>query len=139
MSGDRGTVTHQGTASPGFVDEVLDALESLWIAVPSVPTEDRTLFMLAVSEVTTNIVQHSEPGVRVEVLLSAEEGQLRAIVRDTAPAVSLDLGAAALPGPESESGRGLALTLEVLDEFRHDATSEGNSWTLRRAIGTSGR
>ncbi|MFK0074381.1 ATP-binding protein [Arthrobacter woluwensis] len=139
MSGDREPVIHEGEASPGFVDEVLDALETLWLGTPSVPAEDRTLFMLAVSEVTTNIVQHSEPGVRVHVRLSADEGQLRAVVRDTAPAVALDLESAELPDAESESGRGLALTLAVLDEFRHDGTEDGNLWTLRRAIGTAPR
>ncbi|MDP5228524.1 MULTISPECIES: ATP-binding protein [Arthrobacter] len=134
MSGDGVTVKIGGLATPAFVEDVLDTLDSLWEATPFVPDEDRTLFMLAVSEVTTNIAQHGGDGVHVEAQFSVDGNQLIALLRDTAPPAGLDPGPAVMPGTDCESGRGLALTLAVLDDFQHDGAGDGNVWTLRRTF-----
>ncbi|MCG3024087.1 hypothetical protein, partial [Escherichia coli] len=60
MGADRRTAHVAGLAVPAFVEHVLDALDALWQSAPHVTPEDRTLFALAVSEVSTNIAAHGE-------------------------------------------------------------------------------
>lgn len=125
-----------GPAGLALVDSALDALDRLWAAAPEVPAEDQVLFTLALSEVTTNIAQHNEQTdvvLSIDVRASAEE--LRAYIRDTAPPAPIDWDAVSMPGEESESGRGLALSQAALDEFTHVPSEAGNTWVLVRRIG----
>lgn len=146
MSTDRGTgfTRVRAAADPEVVDVVLDALESLYDEVADVDPEDRLHFSLAVSEIVTNVVEHGahriavgsepeapKPGVDVDVCVEITSAVLRATVTDTAEAAEVPLAQAAMPGEWAESGRGLALAMEVLDELRHDA-GPGNTWHLSR-------
>lgn len=129
-----------GLAEPAFVERVLDAVQSLGTELQSGFEQDRTLFMLAVSEITTNIVMHNEGEASVRVELDASPQELRAVIRDTAPPaavdVDVDVDDVRLPGPDAESGRGLALAHAVLDGLRHESGPEGNTWTLWRTLHT---
>ncbi|WP_431805893.1 ATP-binding protein [Microbacterium paraoxydans] len=125
-----------GPAGLALVDSALDALDRLWADGPEIPAEDQVLFALAVSEVTTNIAQHNERTdvvFSVDVRVSPEE--LRAYIRDTAPPAPIDWDTVAMPGEDSESGRGLALSQAALDEFRHVPGDTGNTWVLVRRVG----
>lgn len=124
----------EGTADLNFIDAALDALERLWQDAHFVPESDRGLFMLALSEVVTNIVQHSERTICVRVELEATPRELRAMLQDWGPGVAIDWEAVGLPNHLSESGRGLALSLQVLDELRHEPSSAGNQWHLLKRI-----
>lgn len=127
----------EGSADLDFVDLILDAIESLWESAGYVPDKDRTLFMLAVSEIATNIALHSGDSVTMRVKLNAGMDELEAIIQDTAPPVAIDWGSVTQPDPEAESGRGLDLARSVLDELQHEADSQGNTWTLVRVLRNS--
>jgi serine/threonine-protein kinase RsbW len=123
----------EGRAELALVDRVLDELDRLWAQVPDVAAEDRTLFGLALSEIATNIAQHSAgTEVVMRITVSVSDKALRAAIVDTAAPATIDWNGVAMPGEESESGRGLALAQTVLDEFHHSADESGNAWVLVR-------
>lgn len=123
-----------GQADLVFVEQVLDAIEGLGGSMVRVQDMDRTLFMLAVSEIATNIATHSSGPVAVRAELDASSDGLRAVLRDAAPPVDIDWESVELADTDAESGRGLALARSVLDEFRHEADASGNTWTLVRRL-----
>lgn len=137
MAADTPAVQVAGPARLALVDRVHDALEKLWEQAREVPVDDRTLFALAVSEVLTNMVQHSDGPceVSVSVELRATDDDLTAILVDTAPPAAIDWHGVAMPDTDSESGRGLALARAALDEFTHTFDEGGNRWLLRRRLG----
>lgn len=128
------TIRIDGAADLAFVDGLLDELDRLWAATPSIPEVDRLLFGLAVSEIATNIVEHSPPDTRIDALVSAAPGTLTAVLRDTAQRARVDLAGATMPSADAESGRGLALSSTVLDELEHIGSDTGNEWRMMRLI-----
>lgn len=136
MAADDVDIRLDGPARLALVDSALDALDAAWANAADVPDEDRTLFTLAVSEVATNMVQHSdgptEVTVRIDIRLSSDA--LTATLVDTAPPASIDWHGVAMPDADSESGRGLALARAVLDEFTHTYDDTGNTWRLLRRL-----
>lgn len=124
-----------GPAGLDLVDRALDELDRLWERAPEVSPQDRTLFTLALSEVTTNIAQHND---RTDVVFSVDvrvtADELRASVRDTAPPAPIDWDAVSMPEEAAESGRGLALSQAALDEFTHTVGDHGNTWVLVRRV-----
>jgi anti-sigma regulatory factor (Ser/Thr protein kinase) len=82
------------------------------------------LLMLAVSELTTNTLQHTSGGGRVQVWL--DDGHVNCDVWDggTAPRLGRSM-----PPPESERGRGLPLVEMISDDV---TTSTGPDGTLVR-------
>jgi anti-sigma regulatory factor (Ser/Thr protein kinase) len=81
------------------------------------------MLTLAVSELTTNTLQHTTGGGRVRVW--AEDGQLVCDVVDGGPPRSFG----AMPPADSVRGRGLAIVDRVADEV---STSTGPDGTLVR-------
>lgn len=140
MAADERTAHIDGPARLALVDSALDAVDTLCAEAGTVLSDDQTAFTLAVSEVATNMVQHSGDTspvtVSVDLRLSADE--LRAVLVDTAPPASIDWHGVAMPDIDAESGRGLALARAVLDEFVHTYDERGNTWTLVRRL-TGGR
>jgi serine/threonine-protein kinase RsbW len=127
----------EGIADLAFVERVLDEIEDHWRGYPDATAQDRTLFTLAVSEVLTNIVEHgsADHTVRVSVDLDLTPAACRASIRDTARPARIDWSSVSLPDEFAESGRGLALTLTVLDRFEHTVSADGNTWVLERSMG----
>ncbi|GAB3818123.1 hypothetical protein GCM10028820_19840 [Tessaracoccus terricola] len=126
-------VVIEGGATLALLDEVLDALETLLAGAAVGSDEDRNFFMLAVSEVVTNVIQHGPdvPQPHVVVELSADPSALRATVSDDAPPAQIPWGEGATD-ELSDSGRGLAIARAVLTELSHVATTAGNVWRLAR-------
>ncbi|KJQ55423.1 ATP-binding protein [Microbacterium sp. SA39] len=139
MATDEFDIQLDGPARLALVDSVLDALDAAWADAPDVPDEDRTLFTLAVSEVATNMVQHSDGPTQVTVRIGIRlaSDALTATLVDTAPPASIDWHGVAMPDENSESGRGLALARSVLDEFTHTYDENGNTWWLCRRLAQS--
>lgn len=127
-------VVIKGSADLVLVERLLDAIEGLRGPDANVPEPDRALFMLAVSEIATNIATHNTGQVALGAELHAHPDELRAILRDTAPPVDIAWDTVELPDTDAESGRGLALARSVLDEFRHETDSRGNIWILVRRL-----
>ncbi|MFK3835097.1 ATP-binding protein [Microbacterium sp. NPDC087868] len=136
MDAETRAVHIDGPARLELVDHVLDALDGLWADAPHVADRDRTLFALAVSEVATNMVQHTDDpdGVTLTVDIRVSSDDLLATLTDTAPPAEIDWDGVDMPDADSESGRGLALSTAALDEFRHYADARGNTWRLQRRL-----
>lgn len=137
MDAEARAVHIDGPARLELVDHVLDALDRLWADASHVADQDRTLFTLAVSEVATNMVQHTEnpDEVTLTVDIRVSTGDLLATLTDTAPPAEIDWDGVEMPDADSESGRGLALSTAALDELRHYSDTRGNTWRLRRMLG----
>ncbi len=84
------------------------------------------LLRLAVSELATNTLLYTAGGGRVRVW--AEAGQLMCEVVDRGPAPQLGR---AMPPPEAERGRGLAIVERVCDGVSTDAAVDGTAIRLR--------
>ncbi|MDR7329659.1 ATP-binding protein [Corynebacterium guangdongense] len=124
----------EGPARLSFVDQVLDAVQQLGESSALGLNLDRTMFTLAVSEIITNIVEHSTGEVSMSVRLTSGPGELRAIIQDSATPALIDWDHIELPDVDAESGRGLALAHAVLDGLHHDSHPDGNTWTLWRKV-----
>lgn len=128
-------VSLSGTAELPFVDQVLDALDSLYRDAGDISEEDSMFFSLAVSEIVTNIVTHSgckgDSDVTVTANLIIEEAALSARFEDDAAPVAIPLDEAELPDELAESGRGLAIAKMALDQLSHEVDN-GHIWTLVR-------
>lgn len=124
-----------GPAGLALVDRALDELDRLWERASDVPSQDRILFALALSEVTTNIAQHNDTAdVVLSIDVRVTTDTLRACIRDTAPPAPVDWDAVSMPDEAAESGRGLALSQAALDEFTHTVGAHGNTWVLVRRV-----
>ncbi len=132
----RPRITHalEGRADLAFVDDLLETIDNLWGQAPYVPDTDRMMFMLAVSEIVTNIVKHNENPVGIAVNLTVEPEQLKAVIQDDAPVLKMRWDELSPAGEDDESGRGMALVRTVLHEFRSDARPPGNQWMLVRKL-----
>ncbi|WP_285115660.1 ATP-binding protein [Leifsonia sp. fls2-241-R2A-40a] len=116
------------------IGRVHEVFERLGERRPDLPERLRGGFELAVVEVVTNVVTHSqaERPVQVELIIRTNLGGLEAVVIDDAPPAEVDIVDATTPDPEAmtESGRGLALVNLLVDRFEHAAVDGGNRWTL---------
>ncbi len=134
MDADRRTIHLRGLAQLALVDRALDALDELWSQAAHVGAEDRVAFGLALSEVATNMVQHSDGPFTVTLTLDIDLGSedITATLVDTARPAAIYWDGVSMPDVDSEGGRGLALATAVLDELRHTSDADGNTWVLRR-------
>jgi len=93
--------------------------------------------VLAADELFANINRHGYKGSCGTIELNAElgHGMLKFVFRDYAPPIHNQRD---LQGRDIENvrpgGLGLHLIDAVMDEFHHQALSDGNSWTLIRHL-----
>ncbi|RAX46214.1 ATP-binding protein [Arthrobacter sp. AQ5-05] len=124
-------------ALPESIEEAHVLLDELWTDAPFVPEMDRMTFATAVIEAASNIVQHAQPqfptpvelGVEIEVRTQCLRAEISAF---GAIDPQLDSKGREMPGPDAESGRGLALIRALVTTMtfvRHDDT---NTWVLSR-------
>jgi anti-sigma regulatory factor (Ser/Thr protein kinase) len=122
-----------GSADPGLVEALHDAVERLWAAVPDVPPTDRMRFETAVVELATNIVRHTRPvgvlPVRAVAELRAVDHALEAVFEDDGLAVEVDL---APPEPDelAVTGRGLLLIQRAVDSLTFAREGDRNVWRI---------
>jgi serine/threonine-protein kinase RsbW len=121
-------------AEPASLDEVHDSVQSLWAEQAGFPAADRMRFETAVIEVAGNIVAHATDGlsskVAIELTLTATPDSVTASFRDDGGAAELDLASTQMPDPTAESGRGLALTRTLADDFTYERAGATNIWKL---------
>lgn len=124
-------------ATPQVVDRVLDELERLWAREPGVTDADKGRFEMGLVEILGNIVEHSfrlgdgAEGRELSVEVDVTPAALTAVLADNGRPAEIDLSDVTMPGPEAESGRGLALALAALDHLEHERVDGRNRWTLR--------
>ncbi|WP_019135147.1 ATP-binding protein [Cellulomonas massiliensis] len=112
------------------LDRVHDALARLWRSASDVDETDRIALETAVVEVAGNVVRHGAAGPGRHLALTADARRLVAEVTQPGPPPPLDL-AAAMPGSDQESGRGLALT-RLLVDLTCAERAGATVWTLAR-------
>ncbi|MFF5793280.1 ATP-binding protein [Paeniglutamicibacter sp. NPDC012692] len=124
-------------ALPAAIEAIHDLLEELWDDAPFVPDMDRMTFATAVIEAATNIVLHAVPESPDPVELGIEIGvraqSLRAEISAFGAAdPQLGTEAKGMPGPEAESGRGLALIRALVTTVTFVRQDGTNTWVLSR-------
>ncbi len=124
-------------AIPESIEAVHGLLDELWADAPFVPDMDRMTFATAVIEAASNIVQHALPefptpvdlGVEISVWTHSLRAEISAF---GATDPKLDTEANAMPGPEAESGRGLALIRALVSTVTFARQDGTNTWVLSR-------
>jgi serine/threonine-protein kinase RsbW len=124
-------------AAPESIEAVHAQLEELWHDASFVPEMDRLTFATAVIEAATNIVQHAVPDspapVELGVDICVRAHSLRAQVSAFGAAdPELSGEAAGMPGPDAESGRGLALIRALVTTVTFARQDGTNIWILSR-------
>ncbi|MCH1867379.1 ATP-binding protein [Nocardioides sp. CFH 31398] len=116
------------------VDAVGRELADVWRDAPDVSPTDRTRVETALVEVVGNVVEHALAGRRggeVVVQLRVTGREVVAEVADDGTELTVDPGAATMPGADAVSGRGLAMAVAVTDELHYRRDGDTNRWRLR--------
>jgi len=118
---------------PDTLAEMQQTLDAAW-AAEEVPEYTRMCMDLAVSEIGSNIIEHSGNGqpVRLRMVVTVGPETVSVVLNDDGQPVSVDLASAAMPEELSERGRGLAIVHRVVDKVCYFRDRDGNHWTLMR-------
>lgn len=117
------------------IDVVQAEFDSWWSELGEENITTRFSFELAVIEIATNIVTHTErvegtAGRRFHLVLSADETSVTAVFTDNGQPADIDLSTVTMADEAEESGRGLALALAALESLDYDRLNGRNVWTL---------
>jgi serine/threonine-protein kinase RsbW len=118
---------------PETLAELQHTLDLTW-AAEEVPDYTRLCMDLAVSEIGTNIIEHSGNGqpMRLRMVVTLLPDTVSVVLTDDGQPVVVDLGQTGMPDEFSDRGRGLAIAHRVLDELRYTRNDAGNRWMLMR-------
>ncbi|TPG28196.1 ATP-binding protein [Mycolicibacterium hodleri] len=119
---------------PNTLAQMQHTLDAAW-AADDVPEYTRMCMDLAVSEIGTNIIEHSNDGqpVKLRMVVTVERETVSVVLNDDARSVAVDLGQmTGMPHDSSERGRGLAIAYRVLDQLWYSRSDQGNHWRLTR-------
>ena len=118
---------------PDTLAKMQHTLDAAW-ATEEVPEYTRLCMDLAVSEIGSNIIEHSGGGqpVRVRMVVTVGPETISVVLNDDGRPVAADLTMAAMPDELSERGRGLAIVHRVVDRVCYSRDHDGNHWTLMR-------
>lgn len=122
------------------VDAVHDLLASFWENEPVVPDLCRMRVETAVVEVVANIVEHAfaadqTSGAdgerrRLTIAVGRDDASVVVACRDNGQPAAIDLSNVTMPDDEAESGRGLAMAVQVLDDLHYEHVEGRNHWRL---------
>lgn len=103
----------------------------------SVDETNVMLFESALAEIGANVLTHGRlegpENAPVEFVLRLEGHMAMATFTDRGPPLHNQLSRA-MPDPSSESGRGLAIARQVLDELGYERDGELNTWRLVKRL-----
>lgn len=118
---------------PDTLAKMQQTLDAAW-AAEEVPEYTRMCMDLAVSEIGSNIIEHSGNGqpVRLRMVVTVGPKTISVVLNDDGRPVAVDLTTAAMPEELSERGRGLAIVHRVVDRVCYSHDRDGNCWTLMR-------
>lgn len=124
-------------ARPESVDLVHDVIAQLWTHEPAPGDADRMRFEMAVIEILANIVEHAArvdpPDVnprQFDLEVTCDDEVIEARFGDDGKPAEIDLERVAMPGVESEDGRGLAMASASVDELTYERIGPVNHWRL---------
>ena len=118
---------------PETLAELQHTLDLAW-ASDDVADYTRLCMDLAVSEIGTNIIEHSGNGqpMKLQMTVTVLPESISVVLIDDGRPVAVDLSQPEMPGELSERGRGLSIAHRVLDELSYSRSDGGNRWTLMR-------
>ena len=144
-------------ATPPALEEVHELLDAVWAAHPDVAPEDRIMVEIAVIEVAGNIATHASDGrpVTFSLQIDVHPDCVEALFKDNGRVVEIPHSAHGHDGigvqdriqvhdrietPHSdglvdelaESGRGLALTMDAVDEVEYSRENDLNHWRIMK-------
>lgn len=126
----------RGPAAEDAVESVHNDLDSLWLDAPFVQDMDQMTFTTAVIESVSNIIQHAEPAgdepVELGVDITVQAALLQARVSAYHAQPPFGPMEPAVPGEDSESGRGLALIEALVTTVTFERQESTNTWVLSR-------
>jgi serine/threonine-protein kinase RsbW len=119
-------------AVPETLNLLHDLLDRVRDEHPDVEATDLMLFETAVIEIANNVVEHGRPPgtIRYSFTLEVGSDELLGHLRDGGP--PLEGPERAMPGTDSENGRGLALARVALDDLEYERVDDHNEWTMVR-------
>jgi len=125
--------TLEVVTGPDTLAELQSTLDSVW-ATDHVSDYTRMCIDLAVSEIGTNIIEHSGNGqpMNLRMVVTLLPDSISVVLTDDGRPVAVDLSQTAMPGEWSDRGRGLAIAHRVLDELSYSRNDGGNRWMLMR-------
>jgi len=117
------------------IDVVQAEFDIWWTSLGEQKLETRFALELAVVEIATNIVTHTEraegsAGRRYQLTLDADAATLTAVFADNGMPADIDLSTVTMADPDDEGGRGLALAIAALDSLDYSRVNGRNIWTL---------
>ncbi len=123
-------------ARPEDIDVLQDVVADLWESEPGVADTERMRFEMALVEIFTNVVEHSEraqhgpPRRRVAVTLTVDDDRVQAVLVDDGRPAAVDLSSVTMPDADATSGRGLALAISAVDDVSYERDGDRNRWTV---------
>ena len=126
-------------ATRGCLDPIQDLIESV-AADAGVSGDPVIRFESAAMEVVGNVVEHAaavQP-VQLSVTVEIADGWFRGLVEDDGPSAPIDLAAVDMPEDMSDHGRGLAIVVGMLDEFKYERRGQYNVWRLGVSLSSDG-
>jgi serine/threonine-protein kinase RsbW len=124
----------RGLAVPESLDLLQNLLQQVRSDHPDLDEVDLSMFETAIVEIHGNVIEHgSPPGEVVYAFeLRVHDDRLVGILADTGSAVPDLSRLDELPDELAESGRGLWLAKETLDELEYRRVGDRNTWKLVR-------
>ena len=124
---------HRSDAS---IVAVQDEIAALWRAHPWIDVVDRMALETALVELVTNVIKYAlrDGAETAELQLIVRDTELTASVTDHGTAFRGNLSRVTMPGPEAESGRGLAAISSLTDIFEYRRRAAQNQWTIVRRL-----
>lgn len=120
---------------PDTLEKIQQTLDAVWSS-SEVPEAARMCTELAVSEIASNIIEHSGDGnpVRLRMEIELIDDAVRVLFTDDGHPAPVDLTRVSMPDETAERGRGLAIAYRILDELSYRRDREGNHWMLMRRL-----
>lgn len=126
----------EGFALPDQLDTLHTLLAQAAAEHPKLDPMDVMLFETAIMEIANNVVEYGRPEgeVRWRFTIRVREHEIEAELDDTGQAFTPVLGKA-MPGVDSEGGRGLAMAEALLDQIEFERMGDANHWRMVRRLG----
>ncbi|WP_285758327.1 ATP-binding protein [Nocardiopsis ansamitocini] len=92
--------------------------------------------LVATTEACANVIDHGDPAPHYEVVARVRDGFCSLKIVHAGP--KFDPASVPLPDPDSESGRGILMMRELMDQvsFGSDATKRTTVWMAKRLCAT---
>lgn len=118
--------------SSSTLDEIRDALDSLWQVHTRVPDLVQMRIAIAAAEIGANIIEHAGSGhaIRLRMEATVLAHAVEVVFIDDGAEARVDMAALRLPDDLAERRRGLALAQSVLGELTYRRCGTTNRWTL---------